>query len=344
MGKMELIFYNNFEKQLEKILKIKKESKLPTGLIINTTSKRQIDPILLPIKKTKYLISVGVTIFDKKSLLQILKKIDGFVDFILVDDEQKIEGLSKIRIIVEKNIKKSEILFYKTNDYTAESTDVFLQQFLKLSKKKISIVGTGNIGTKVALKLIERGIDVNISKRKITDSKKIVNALNVIKPKASTGNIFAKSNNDISKNCDVLICFSNNPVIDEKMIKQMSNNGIIIDGGIGTIKEEAIILAHKKNIKITRLDIRAGLSGSITTLFETRELVKKIMGFKKIENIIIVAGGFYGKIGNVVVDRIDRPTEIIGIADGKGGLIRKNYSSTDKKRIKTINSWIKKNN
>jgi len=126
------------------------------------------------------------------------------------------------------------------------------------------------------------------------------------------------------------------------MIRQMSNNGIIIDGGIGTIKQDAITLAHEKNIKISRLDIRAGLSGTITTLFETRELLKKTIGFKKIKDIPIVAGGFYGKLGNVIVDSIDSPTEIIGIADGKGGLIRKNYSLLDKKKLKIINSWIKK--
>ena len=71
-------------------------------------------------------------------------------------------------------------------------------------------------------------------------------------------------------------------------------------------------------------------------------MLKKTIGFKKIKDIPIVAGGFYGKLGNVVVDSIYSPTEIIGIADGKGGLIRKNYSSLDKKKLKIINSWIKK--
>ena len=45
---------------------------------------------------------------------------------------------------------------------------------------------------------------------------------------------------------------------------------------------------------------------------------------------------------DIVVDSIDSPTEIVGIADGKGGLIRKNYSLLDKKKLKIINSWIEK--
>jgi 6-phosphofructokinase len=57
-----------------------------------------------------------------------------------------------------------------------------------------------------------------------------------------------------------------------------------------------------------------------------------------------VAGGFYGKLGNVVIDSISSPTEVIGIADGYGGLIRKKYSLSDKKKLQIIKSWIKKNN
>ena len=35
------------------------------------------------------------------------------------------------------------------------------------------------------------------------------------------------------------------------------SNGIIIDGGIGTIKQDAITLTHEKNSRTIRLDISA---------------------------------------------------------------------------------------
>lgn len=341
---MSLEFNRNFDILLKKIITLAKKSNKQTALILNTTIKKSSAlPILLPIKKTQYLICLGVTVFEKKSIINILKRVDGKIDYILVDGEQKNKKLIDFIKIVEKNILKSEILTYKTNDYTAESADIFLQQSVNFSKKKkIVIIGAGNIGSKLALKLVERGLDVYISRKKYSESIRIAKALNIIKPHVCTAKVIAKSNTNISKNCNVLICFSNSPTIDKKMIRQMSNNGIIIDGGIGTIKQDAITLAHEKNIKISRLDVRTGLSGTITTLFETRELLKKTTGFKKIKNIQTVAGGFYGKLGNVVVDSIYSPTEIIGIADGKGGLIRKNYSLLDKKKLKIINSWIKK--
>ena len=342
---MSLEFNKNFDILLKKINIIAKKSNKQTGIILNSNIKKlKTLPILLPIKKTPYLICLGITIFEKKSVIDILKKIDGNVNYVLVDGEQKNKKLFDLIKIIKKNIVKSEILTYKTNDFTAESADVFLQHLVDFSKKKkIAIIGAGNIGSKLALKLVERGLDVYISRRRYVDSIKIEKALNLIKPKSCTSKVIAKTNTEIAQNCDILICFSNTPTINKKFVSQMSKNGIIIDGGIGTIKQDAISLTHEKNIKIIRLDIRAGLSGTITTLIETKELLNETMGFKKINNVQTVAGGFYGELGNVVINSISSPTEIIGIADGNGGLIREKYSLSDKKNLQTIDSWIKKN-
>lgn len=343
---MDLEFNKKFDDLLKKAFSQAKKSNKQTALILNTTTKKsEKTAIILPIKKTEHCIFLGITIFEMKIISNILNKIDGKINYVLVDGEQKNEKLINLMKYVKKNIHKSEILSFKTNDYTAESADIFLQQLIDFSKKrKVAIIGAGNIGSKLALKLIERGIDVYISKTKYSDSVKIANALNLIKPNASKAKIIAKSNSNIAKECNVLIGFSNKPSIEIKMVKQMSKNGIIIDGGIGTIHQDAIEFAQKRKIKIFRLDIRAGFSGYMTTLFKTKELLRDTIGAKKIKNIQIISGGFYGKIGDIVVDNLASPTEIIGIADGKGGLKRNEYSSTDKIKLKTVNSWINKNN
>jgi hypothetical protein len=341
---MNLVFKNNFQTSFKKLLLESKKSKKQTGLILNTTSKKHsISPILLPVRKTSNLICLGMTISKKNQLSNFLKNIDGKFDYIFIDAEQKSKELINLVQIVEKNIHKSKIFTYKNNDSTAEAADTFLQQLIDFSKNnKISIVGAGNIGSKLALKLVERGHNVFLSRRKLSDSLKIATALNLIKPKVCTAKVIGTDLKFIAKNCNILISFSTTPIINKKMIIQMSKNGIILDGGIGTLKNDAILLAHSKNIEIIRLDARAGFSGTLTTLFETKELVEKIFGTKKIKNIEIIAGGFYGKSSSIVVDRLDHPSEIIGIADGKGGLKRKNYLKSEKNNIKIINTWIKK--
>jgi len=336
-------FKKNFQRSLREITAHSKKSKSKIGLVLNTTSKQhKISHILLPVRKTSNLICLGITISEKKHLRAFLKEIDGKFDYIFVDGEQKSRELTNLVEITEKNIKKSKILTYKNNDSTVESADAFLQQVVDFSKKnKITIVGAGNIGSKLALKLVERGQNVFISKRKFSDSLKIANALNLLKPKVCTAKAIPIKITNIEKNCNVLISFSSMPIIDKKMINQMSKNGLILDGGIGTLKDDAILLANTKNIDIIRLDARAGFSGTLTTIFETKELVEKIFGSRKIRNIEIVSGGFYGKLGSIVVDRLDSPSAILGVADGKGGLKRKNYSKSEKNNIREIDAWIK---
>ena len=48
--------------------------------------------------------------------------------------------------------------------------------------KKIGIIGVGNIGSKVALYLTEKGAKVYLNRRDIKKLKKISSAINLIKP------------------------------------------------------------------------------------------------------------------------------------------------------------------
>ncbi len=342
---MNIQFYDNLDTSMKKVIVLAKKTNKKTALILNTTVKSGENyPILLPIKKTLNLICLGITIADKKGINNILKKIDDKVDYILFDVEQKNKKLLNLQKIIIKNIHKCKILNYKTNDYTADSAYILLEQLVDLSKKKkIVIMGSGNIGSKLALKIVERGLNVFISKRKISESIKISNAINAFKPKACVGKAYPEKYNIIAKNCELLICFSSTSIINKKIIEQMKSNSIIIDGGIGTVQKNAIKIAYEKKIKIIRLDIRAGLSGIITTIFETRKLLLETSGFKKIDGIEIVAGGFYGKLGSVIVDSIASPTEVIGIADGVGGILRNQHSIVYKNKIQKISKWIKDN-
>jgi len=344
-SRMSVQFYDNLNTSIKKVIILAKKKNKETALILNTTVKSGDNyPILLPIKKTLNLICLGITISEKKGINNILKKIDGKVDYILFDIEQKNKELLNLQKIIIKNIYKSKILNYKTNDYTADSAYMLLEQLADLSKKKkIVIMGSGNIGSKLALKIVERGSNVFISKRIFLESMQIANAINIFKPKACVGKAYPEKYSIIAKNCELLICFSSTPIINKKIIEQMKSNSIIIDGGIGTVQKNAIKIAHQKKIKIIRLDVRAGLSGMIAVIFETRKLLTETSGFKKIANIEIVAGGFYGKLGDVIVDSITNPREVIGIADGMGGVLRNQYSISYKNKIQKINEWIKNN-
>lgn len=74
----------------------------------------------------------------------------------------------------------------------------------------------------------------------------------------------------------------------------------------------------------------------VINVLETHELKDRIMGEGKIVDIPVVAGGVLGRRGDIVLDSISKPTMVIGIADGKGGLLKESEISPFIDRIKKV--------
>ena len=89
-----------------------------------------------------------------------------------------------------------------------------------------------------------------------------------------------------------------------------------------------------------RLDMRAGLSGEITTVLETSELSEKVIGFEDYDDMRVVAGGALGRRGDIIVDSISQPTRIIGIADGRGGLLSEQDEGEFQPKLQKIKAKI----
>lgn len=70
-----------------------------------------------------------------------------------------------------------------------------------------------------------------------------------------------------------------------------------------------------------RIDVRAGLTAAVTGAIDTSLLLGRDQGARTIDGVRIVAGGAIGAIGDIVVDSITSPTIVIGVADGRGGLL-----------------------
>jgi hypothetical protein len=126
------------------------------------------------------------------------------------------------------------------------------------------------------------------------------------------------------------------PVIDLEMIRRVRKGGFIIDAGPRSILENAIEEAHKAELPIYRLDMRAGLAGEIMNVIETHELLSRTMGRSRMADVFVIAGGILGREGDVVVDSISNPTRIIGVADGRGHFIPEDELQPYQDRIKTV--------
>lgn len=297
---------------------VNKFSIFTIGTTRNLQNKKLFSP---PVRVVHQAICGNVIVTKIDEARKIAKAIDGIVDIILVDAEQKKVELKNLVYVVGNEVGKSKLLTFKVNDMTADAADAIISQMVNnLTDKKIAIIGAGNLGTKIALKMAERGAKIILMRRNKEALDVIVKYIKLM----NFGNevIGTDDVKDVT-GADIIIgATAGEPAITPEMVDVMNKKGIIVDCGIGTICPDAIQRARKKGIDLFRLDMRAGFAGAVTVILETERFLKDVMGRKKRENVFMVAGGFIGDKGDIIVDNIRSPNRIIGKADGKGGVIR----------------------
>ncbi len=357
---------SDFLEQLKINLEKIKDKNLKSVFTIATTSKQEANPYLTPIRKSDFFIVCGCVIFDQTKLLEIIDIIDGEVDFIFVDSEKKIPlrihdtknildsqiynltntygyietgNLSKICF---QKIKKSKIFEYKPNDITVNATWSFLSQKLRfLSGKKATILGSGNIGSKLALKLVECGCSVNIHRQNRYKGYTIAQGLNFIKPENTVSTIsFHENILQATFMSDILIGATDGvSLIDVDLIKSLKKGALIIDLGKNTLKEEAIEFANSNNIEIYRTDVTSAFEGFIYEAIRMDDVLSNSYGKKDLGYCTIVAGGYFGANGDIVVDNISNPSRVFGVSAGDGTM-KKELSIEDEKRINKLKKEI----
>jgi hypothetical protein len=347
---------NNFFEQLKANIKVLNKEYVKTVFTIATTSKQESYPYLTPIRKTSYFITCGCIIFEKSTLTKVLDIVDGSVDFVFIDSEKKILDKSCHGLNDKKNLKnfnkkfvETEFLFemsfkkikiskvfeYKPNDITVNATWSFLSQKFKILRgKKISILGCGNIGSKLALKLSECGAILSINRQNNTKGSRISEGLNCIKPEDKLSNITYQDNIlQAAFNCDVVIGTSNGiSIIDSDILKAIRKNALIIDLGKNTLTKEAIEYAHNQNLEIYRTDVTSALEGFIHEALKMNEILNQSYGKRTLGFCSIISGGYFGSNGDIVVDNLIHPSKVLGVAAGDGTM-KKQFSTEDLNKI-----------
>ncbi|MGJ0337751.1 NAD(P)-dependent oxidoreductase [Aliarcobacter cryaerophilus] len=357
---------NNFLNQLKQNIETMKSENIKSVFTIATTSKQEDEPYLTPIRKSDFFVVCGCVIFNQSSLMKIIEIIDGTVNYIFVDSEKKIplkihQELNNIKDeiynqantcgLVEtgnlskicfQKIKKSKIFEYKPNDITVNATWSFLSQRLHfLSGKKISILGSGNIGSKLALKLVESGSNVNIHRQNSYKGYGIAQGLNFIKPENTvSGIVFHENILQATFMSDVLIGATNGTsIIDVDLIKSIKKNAIIVDLGKNTLTKSAIKYALENHIEIYRTDVTAAFEGFIYEAIKMDKILQQSYGKRDLGYCTIVGGGYFGANGDIVVDNISNPSRIFGVAAGDGTM-KKELSYEDKEKINQLKEDI----
>jgi hypothetical protein len=322
---------------LRDVLAIGKKENKKTGFCIgNTTKKIDRDYFFTPIRNTSRCVA-GSIVIDRVAIAEIVTRaVDGRVDYIFVDTEKKIspelyslDDVGNVERAVRQSASKSKVLTYKGNDLTVDAVDCFLAQCVTsdvrgLGGKKAAIIGAGNIGFKLALKLTERGCHVVMARRNTKVLNTIVRALNYIKPRSTIAKIIGTSDIQAAMvGADIVIGLTpGTQDITVEMVQGVKDGAVLIDAGKGSFSGEAVAAAESRKLQIYRASIAASFEGQIAMLLKMEEVLEREVGRREVEGIFIISGSLMGRKGDLVVDNIFNPTQIYGVADGCGDFNR----------------------
>ena len=325
-------YFDELKNKINLILKKKKLIKKKTAFFIANTAKFKNVPFYLPpVRETKNFQYFGVTLFNDIIAKKICKIVDGKFDTIFIDAEKKSlnskkkNHLTNLERTVKENIKKSYLKFYKANDLTVDATENFLElqfknQIRNLGGKNILIIGAGNIGFKLALRLVERGANIQIYRRNKVKLKKICDLINFIKPAGNKSRVkpFNKLKSKIS-NFEVIICCAKGTnIIKLKKISELKNNVILLDVGKGMFEKNTLNSLIKNNFKVYRLDVSSSLDMEVENSEIFKLIEKKKYDTRKVGEFTLVSNGLLGQKSDVIVDNVKNPKKIFGLCDGKG--------------------------
>ena len=324
---------NKQKSQINSVLKNFKKSKKKTCFFFGNTSKiEQSDFYLSEIREnSKFIYVVGI-FFNNKSVRKVAKIIDGKVDYVLVDTEKKAISLKNKEIIniekvIKQNVLKSKIYTYKGNDLTVQASDTFLNNyFLKdirgLGGKKILILGSGNIGSKLGLKLVESGAEVFLYRRNLKKLKKIVETINLLLPQGTEAKSKLYNFKMNLKSFDVIIGATNGrPVLGMREVNEINPKSIILDVGKGILNTGGMKNALLRKLKMYRLDISPAYSSYLENVYSTNKISNLFQkNFKSFKKFKLIKRGVLGDKDHIIVDNVEKPKKIFGITDGFGGM------------------------
>lgn len=306
------------------------------SIMLATTANHSTDFLRLPDKIINSQKCMSFSIADEQVAVEVIQLFDSYAHYIYVDIELK--QAINLYELVKANIRSSRLREIKPNDLAMDAADILIYKSVKDKEKNIVVVGTGNIGVKLAIRLAERNYNVFLHGRNSDKVNTFVNVINDMLPKY-TKKIRPWNKEQIDVLCTMVAAVE---VITEEYIPYFNADGLAIDGGIGNFSKGFIQEAHLRGLNILRLDVRisndvlSGIDQSFNSDFFTA-----IKGERAIEGVHVVSGGIIGKEGDIIVDRISSPTRVMGIANGIGGVKKiQQLTKQDQVKIDKINTYI----
>lgn len=272
------------------------------------------EPLVPPVRESIANILGFVEIGTAEQVARVLDVAGATVDLVALDCDQKLPESSAIVECARRRLASERLLFYSDNQAWVDSAVDMVQRLEGgITGQSVLLCGTGALVDQLALILPRLGA--------------------VMVTPDETG----------AARADIILGASQKRVSVELAFVEAVRPGVsIYDVGIGNVSAAAARRARERQLRLYRLDNRAGISSAVVRLLETDHMVRRLMGMLRVRDVDIVAGGVLAPPGAVVVDDIQTPTIAFGVSDGAGRFRPQPLSGEDQARLDFVKSLMVK--
>jgi 4-hydroxy-2-oxovalerate aldolase len=255
----------------------------------------------------------SVTLTREDDLVGALTAADGRVDVVFMDADRKPFGPASPPHLAAGVLRTSLLLTYSDGRIWVDAVEGQLVRMLDedLHDRVVVIVGDHAKSRDLAGRIEKRNARVNLA------------------PEADA----------ISGDADAVIVWAEPSGLTREHAGRLGKDTVLLDAGIGTLSSEAIAEARSRGVLLVRVNIWPVLSGALEAAHESARVRIECLGWKELGGVPVVAGGAMGEAGAIVVDCINHPSRVIGVADGHGGVLYR-WGPDDETRVRRVNEEI----
>jgi 4-hydroxy-2-oxovalerate aldolase len=290
----------------------------------------------------------SVTVTSDAQLRTVLTAVEGQADVVLLDIDRKDFLSPHAASLARQLLEKSLLLTYSDSSVWVQAVEDQAARILDEDLNAVPVVIAGGHSKAVQLgqRLADRGCHVTFlvhpepnSLDPFTSSRAAESRAPLI-DRPGCAVLGSPHAEQILQHAQMVISWLDRKTsLTQLEIRHVRPKSWLLDASIGGISPDGLDLARQKQVFSVRVNIWPALAAALMAAHDSARICRDALGWDTIASIPVVAGGAIGSYGDVIVDHVRDPTRVIGVADGRGGVI---FGPTPEfaQRLKTVTEEI----
>ena len=317
------------------------------NIVIGEEPRAEID-VSGNIQSTQSHMVGSVTLTSTEQLTSVLATADGEVDVIFLDVDHKPFGPHSAAQIARRQLGKSLLLTYLDSQVWVNALEDQIVRLLGEALDDVPLVIAGDHPKSrfLAFRLAERRAEVTIlgapEDHAVTSDVGAMRSLS-FDPKHFTINHLTidsqQTGNQLRGARLVVVWPSKKAWFGFEQACPITAGTYVLDAGIGSILPDAQEQARQSGALLIRVNLWPTLAGALSAAHESARVYQECHGWEQLAGVPVIAGGALGQYGDVVVDSVHHPTRVIGISDGRGGVLF-DYGEQEREGVRRVSEEI----